>query len=63
MEEKTKDLAISQENPVKDVSKGQVLDQDEYRLAQLGYKQELLRHLGLFESWAATFSVRVSTSL
>lgn len=39
MEEKTKDLAISQENPVKDVSEGQVLDQDEYRLAQLGYKQ------------------------
>ncbi|KAJ9406680.1 hypothetical protein DTO045G8_5628 [Paecilomyces variotii] len=50
MEEISKDQAISQEQPVIDVSGGRVLDQDEYRLAQLGYKQ------GFFESWAATFS-------
>ncbi|RWQ92737.1 amino acid or gaba permease [Paecilomyces variotii] len=56
MEEISKDQAISQEQPVTDISGGRVLDQDEYRLAQLGYKQELLRRLGFFESWAATFS-------
>ncbi len=35
---------------------GLVLTHDEYHLATLGYKQEFLRSLGLFESWAATFS-------
>ncbi|KAH8816794.1 amino acid or gaba permease [Xylogone sp. PMI_703] len=30
--------------------------QDEYQLATLGYKQEFIRGLGLFENWAATFS-------
>ena len=35
---------------------GQVLTHDEYHLATLGYKQELNRCLGFFESWAATFS-------
>lgn len=25
--------------------------QDEYQLAQLGYRQELFRSLGLFENW------------
>ena len=35
---------------------GQVLTHDEYHLATLGYKQEFIRCLGLFESWAATFS-------
>jgi hypothetical protein len=25
--------------------------QDEYQLAQLGYKQEFFRGLGLFENW------------
>ncbi|TVY45160.1 Thiamine transporter [Lachnellula occidentalis] len=33
-----------------------VLTQDEYQLAQLGYKQEFFRSLGLFENWAATFT-------
>ncbi|KAH8780967.1 amino acid or gaba permease, partial [Diaporthe sp. PMI_573] len=28
---------------------------DEQHLAKLGYKQEFFRHLGLFESWAATY--------
>ncbi|KAH8892570.1 amino acid or gaba permease [Thozetella sp. PMI_491] len=32
------------------------LSRDEQKLAELGYKQEFLRHLGLFENWAATFS-------
>jgi amino acid transporter len=35
---------------------GLVLTHDEYQLATLGYKQEFIRSLGLFESWAATFS-------
>lgn len=34
-----------------------VLSQDEYHLAKLGYKQEFFRNLGLFENWAATFTV------
>lgn len=33
-----------------------ILTHDEYHLATLGYKQEFVRCLGLFESWAATFS-------
>ncbi|TVY15035.1 Thiamine transporter thi9 [Lachnellula arida] len=33
-----------------------VFTQDEYQLAQLGYKQEFFRSLGLFENWAATFT-------
>ena len=37
-------------------STGQVLTHDEYHLATLGYKQEFIRSLGFFESWAATFS-------
>ena len=35
---------------------GLVLTHDEYHLATLGYKQEFLRSLGFFESWAATFT-------
>ncbi|KAF4625240.1 hypothetical protein G7Y89_g12929 [Cudoniella acicularis] len=33
-----------------------ILTKDEYQLAQLGYKQEFFRNLGLFENWAATFT-------
>lgn len=33
---------------------GMVLTHDEYHLATLGYKQEFIRCLGFFESWAAT---------
>ncbi|KAH8674340.1 amino acid or gaba permease [Xylariales sp. PMI_506] len=29
---------------------------DEFQLATLGYKQEFIRSLGLFENWAATFT-------
>ena len=39
-----------------DVASGHVFTHDEYHLATLGYKQEFLRSLGLFESWAATFT-------
>lgn len=39
-----------------DVEEGAILDQDELRLAQLGYKQEFYRKLGFFENWAATFT-------
>jgi hypothetical protein len=35
---------------------GVVLTHDEYHLATLGYKQEFVRCLGFFESWAATFT-------
>jgi hypothetical protein len=35
---------------------GHVLSNDEYHLATLSYKQEFLRSLGFFESWAATFT-------
>jgi hypothetical protein len=35
---------------------GHVLSNDEYHLATLDYKQEFLRSLGFFESWAATFT-------
>ncbi|KIV86958.1 hypothetical protein PV11_02532 [Exophiala sideris] len=35
---------------------GVVLTHDEYHLATLGYKQEFIRSLGFFESWAATFT-------
>jgi hypothetical protein len=28
-----------------------IFTQDEYQLAQLGYKQEFFRGLGLFENW------------
>ena len=35
---------------------GHVLSDNEYHLATLGYKQEFLWSLGLFESWAATFT-------
>lgn len=35
---------------------GVVLTHDEYHLATLGYKQEFIRCLGFFESWAATFT-------
>ncbi len=35
---------------------GLVLTHDEYHLATLGYKQEFVRCLGLFESIAATFT-------
>ncbi|EMC98546.1 hypothetical protein BAUCODRAFT_147061 [Baudoinia panamericana UAMH 10762] len=31
------------------------MSKDEAHLASLGYKQEFRRHLGMFESWAATF--------
>jgi hypothetical protein len=30
-----------------------IFTQDEYQLAQLGYKQEFFRGLGLFENWYA----------
>ena len=37
-------------------SEGKIYTRDEYNLATLGYKQEFLRSLGLFENWAATFT-------
>jgi hypothetical protein len=35
---------------------GTILTHDEYHLATLGYKQEFVRCLGLFESFASTFT-------
>jgi Amino acid permease len=37
-------------------TRGHVLSDDKYHLATLSYKQEFLRSLGFFESWAATFT-------
>lgn len=47
--------AVGPAPPQKDPIEVTLLTQDEYQLGQLGYKQEFYRHLGLFESWAATF--------
>jgi hypothetical protein len=38
------------------VIEGKIYTRDEYHLATLGYKQEFLRSLTLFENWAATFT-------
>lgn len=48
--------AVETASPQKDPIEVALLTQDEYQLGQLGYKQEFYRHLGLFESWAATFT-------
>jgi len=50
---------LSSETPALDYAstqQGQILTHDEYHLATLGYKQEFVRCLGFFESWAATFT-------
>lgn len=46
--------AVSQLGSAESIDEGNaknILTQDEYRLAQLGYKQEFFRGLGLFENW------------
>lgn len=46
--------AIAQPGTAESIDEGNaknVLTQDEYQLAQLGYKQEFFRGLGLFENW------------
>lgn len=48
--------AMEAAHPQKDPLQVMLLTQDEYQLGRLGYKQEFYRHLGLFESWAATFT-------
>lgn len=48
--------AVSVHNGTTTDASGLVLTHDEYHLATLGYKQEFLRSLGFFESWAATFT-------
>ena len=45
----------SQDTPDREV--GEVMNADEAHLASLGYKQEFFRTLGIFENWAATFTV------
>lgn len=47
--------APSESGSTSDMAKN-IFTTDEYQLAKLGYKQEFLRSLGFFESWAATFS-------
>jgi hypothetical protein len=47
--------ASSQEAPDREV--GEIMNADEAHLASLGYKQEFIRTLGIFENWAATFTV------
>jgi hypothetical protein len=37
-----------------------IMSADEAHLASLGYKQEFFRTLGIFENWAATFTVSIS---
>ena len=59
MEKLPKDIgskvdAIEPIVPIASVDEGTMkhfLTQDEYQLAQLGYKQEFFRGLGLFENW------------
>lgn len=41
---------------------GELLNADEAHLASLGYRQEFFRTLGIFENWAATFTVCHSVS-
>lgn len=48
--------ATGEDERSRDQGSAVVFSRDEYQLATLGYKQEFLRTLGLFESWAATFS-------
>jgi hypothetical protein len=38
---------------IQEVGVKNIFTQDEYQLAQLGYKQEFFRGLGLFENWCA----------
>lgn len=47
--------ASSQDSP--DRETGGVMNADEAHLAALGYRQEFFRTLGIFENWAATFTV------
>ena len=37
-------------------TEGRIFTHDEYHLATLGYKQEFIRSLGFFESWAAVLT-------
>lgn len=63
MEEKIKDQSISQERPVNDVAEGRILNHDEYRLAQLGYKQgECHIHLFLQFTCALFPALKVTMS-
>jgi hypothetical protein len=49
------DEAVRTTSP--DMETGEVMNADEAHLASLGYKQEFYRSLGIFENWAATFTV------
>lgn len=54
--EKKNSMTISPSNDVSNGFESKAVSKDEYQLAQLGYKQEFFRTLGLFENWAATFT-------
>ncbi|QYT03412.1 Amino acid or gaba permease [Trichoderma simmonsii] len=54
--EKRDSMTISQSHDSPSDIAPKALSNDEYQLAQLGYKQEFFRTLGLFENWAATFT-------
>ncbi|PKK51153.1 hypothetical protein CI102_5683 [Trichoderma harzianum] len=54
--EKRDSMTISQSHDSPSEIAPKALSNDEYQLAQLGYKQEFFRTLGLFENWAATFT-------
>lgn len=49
--------ASSHGSPVRDPESETLMNADEVHLASLGYKQEFFRSLGIFENWAATFTV------
>lgn len=52
--EENKIEPIALPNSPESISEGNaknLFTQDEYQLAQLGYKQEFFRGLGLFENW------------
>ncbi len=43
---------VARSEPAESIRDGKnIFMQDEYQLTQLGYKQEFLRSLGLFENW------------
>jgi hypothetical protein len=51
MENKIEPVRAGETESIDDGNVKNMFTQDEYQLAQLGYKQEFFRGLGLFENW------------
>jgi hypothetical protein len=50
-ENKIEPVRAGETESIDDGNMKNMFTQDEYQLAQLGYKQEFFRGLGLFENW------------